>query len=77
MTQRRAASHLLAFLPQLDPQALAETLVAFANSDGGTIVLGYDERGRPFGSTTPEDIEAVLRQAATLTSPPVRATLED
>lgn len=77
MTQQRAASHLLAFLPQLDPQALAETLVAFANSDGGTIVLGYDERGRPSGATTPEDIEAVLRQAAALTSPPVRATLED
>lgn len=77
MTQQRAASHLLAFLPQLDPQALAETLVAFANSDGGTIVLGYDERGRPSGAATPEDIEAVLRQAAALTSPPVRATLED
>ncbi|PJF47420.1 MAG: transcriptional regulator [Chloroflexi bacterium] len=77
MTQRRAASHLLAFLPQLDPQALAETLVAFANSDGGTIVLGYDERGRPSGATTPEDIEAVLREAAGLTSPPVRATLEN
>ncbi|BCX03708.1 MAG: transcriptional regulator [Candidatus Roseilinea sp.] len=77
MTHQRAASHLLAFLPQLDPQALAETLVAFANSDGGTIVLGYDERGRPSGATTPEDIEAVLREAASLTSPPVRATLEN
>lgn len=75
--QQRVASHLLAFLPELDPQALAETLVAFANSDGGTIVLGYDERGRPAMHATPEDIEAVLREAAGLTSPPVRATLEN
>ncbi|MCS6849336.1 MAG: ATP-binding protein [Anaerolineae bacterium] len=75
--QQRVASHLLAFLPELDPQALAETLVAFANSDGGTIVLGYDERGRPSSHATPEDIEAVLREAAGLTSPPVRATLEN
>lgn len=56
---------------------LAETLVAFANSDGGTIVLGYDERGRLTTQTTPEDIEAILRQAAELTVPPVRATLEN
>ncbi|MFC1465424.1 MAG: ATP-binding protein [Candidatus Brachytrichaceae bacterium NZ_4S206] len=75
--QQRVASHLLAFLPELDPQALAETLIAFANSDGGTIVLGYDERGRPAMHAPPEDIEAVLREAAGLTSPPVRATLEN
>jgi len=72
----RASSHLLAFLPAPDPQALAETLVAFANSDGGTIVLGYDERGRLTTNVMPEDIEAMLREAAGRTSPPVRATLE-
>jgi ATP-dependent DNA helicase RecG len=77
MTQRiRVSSHFLAFLPTLDPQALAEVMVAFANSDGGTIVLGYDERGRPTLDVTPEDIEASLQQAANLTSPPVLATLE-
>ncbi|MDW8351763.1 MAG: ATP-binding protein [Anaerolineae bacterium] len=75
--QQRAASHLLAFLPELDPHALAETLVAFANGDGGTIVLGYDERGRPSARVTPEDVEAVLREAAALTVPPVRAALEN
>ena len=72
----RASSHLLAFLPAPDPQALAETLVAFANSDGGTIVLGYDERGRLTTNVMPEDIEAMLREAAGRISPPVRATLE-
>jgi len=77
MTQRtRASSHVLAFLPTLDPQALAEVMVAFANTDGGTIVLGYDDRGRPTIDVAPEDIEAALRQAASLTSPPVMATIE-
>lgn len=76
MQRTRASSHVLAFLPTLDPQALAEVMVAFANTDGGTIVLGYDDRGRPTIDVAPEDIEAALRQAASLTSPPVMATIE-
>ena len=33
---------LVEYLPDLDVDALAETLVAFANGDGGTIVVGLD-----------------------------------
>ena len=39
----------VAILPEADGDLLAETLVAFANSDGGTIFLGLDENGRPTG----------------------------
>ncbi len=76
MSIGRASSHLLALLPEVQPEKLAETLVAFANSDGGTIVLGYNEQGKPVSRIDPEDIEGALRQAALMTSPPVRASLE-
>ncbi len=76
MTSLRATGHLLAWLKQADVQHLSETLVAFANSDGGTIVPGYDEHGRETSSLTSEDVEALLRRAAALTSPPVRAAIE-
>jgi ATP-dependent DNA helicase RecG len=76
MSSPRASSHLLALLPDANPEGLAETLVAFANSDGGTIVLGFAENGRVASRVTPEEIESALRQAAAGTKPPVRAALE-
>ena len=39
---------------------------------GGTIVLGYDERGKQIGKIMPEDIENALREGAAQTKPPVR-----
>jgi ATP-dependent DNA helicase RecG len=72
----RASSHLLALLPDANVQTLAETLVAFANSDGGTVVLGFDERGKQNERFNIEEIEGILRQAASQTTPPVRAMLE-
>ena len=76
MTSQRAASHTLAWLEDADALALAETLVSFANSDGGTIVLGFDEHGRAVSALSTEDIEALLRRAVMLTRPPVKAGLE-
>jgi ATP-dependent DNA helicase RecG len=76
MSQPRASSHLLSLLPDANIQTLAETMVAFANSDGGTIVLGFNEQGKPTARINPEEVEGALRQAASHTSPPVRATLE-
>ncbi len=76
MSMLRASSHLLSLLPEANAQLLAETLVAFANSDGGTIALGFNEQGKAALRIPPEDIEAVLREAAAMTLPPVRAALE-
>ncbi len=76
MTTAQSPSQFLALLPDADPQALAESLVTFANSDGGTIVVGYDERGKEAVRVSSEDVESALRQAVTLCAPPVQASLE-
>lgn len=61
----------LAFLPNADVEALAECLVAFANGDGGLIVFGLDEQGRPTERIWEEEAEGAVREAASLCRPPV------
>ena len=61
----------LAFLPDANPEALAGCLVAFANGDGGLIVLGLDETGRVAESIWEEEAEGALRAAVALCRPPV------
>ena len=52
------------YLPEADPVLLAETMVAFANGDGGAIVLGVDEAGRQIcDSIYGEELEGALRAA--------------
>ncbi len=67
---------LVEYLPDLDVDALAETLVAFANGDGGTIVVGLDEHGRATGRVFPEDVESALRRAETMCRPPIHTGWE-
>ncbi len=61
----------LAYLRDANVEMLAECLVAFANGDGGLIVLGVDENGRSTESIWEEEAEGALRQAAELCQPPV------
>ncbi len=64
----------LAFLPAADIEPLAECLVALANGDGGLIVLGLDDNGRPTTPIWEEEAEGALREAAGLCRPPVPTT---
>jgi len=66
----------LAFLPDAEPELLAEHLVAFANGDGGTIVLGLDNSGQPLEMIWEEEAEGALRAAARLCNPPVVSRLQ-
>jgi ATP-dependent DNA helicase RecG len=60
-------------MPEPDPQALAETLVSFANSDGGTILIGADEEGQITGHVFTDEVEMALQAAVEKCRPPVEA----
>jgi len=60
-----------AFLPDPGVETLAETLVAFANADGGTVLAGITPEGEVAGDILGEDVEALLSRALGLCRPPV------
>lgn len=53
----------LAFVPTPDPDQLAITAVALANTDGGAIVLGLDENGGYHGPLDGSTVARILREA--------------
>lgn len=58
------------------PRDLAQTLVAFANAEGGTVAVGLHDGDYDGDRLTPE-VENALRQTALdFTTPPVRADVE-
>ncbi len=64
------------YMPTPDAGRLAETLVAFANADGGTILLGVDESGAPAEGLFGEEMEEALRAALLACRPPIRTEWE-
>jgi len=71
MKIREVPGTRLAFLPDADAEPLAECLIAFANGDGGLILLGVDDNGQTTQEIWSEEAEGGLREAASLCRPPV------
>lgn len=70
---RPHSNQLVALHPEADADLLAETLIAMANADGGTIYVGVAEDGRPTGYVYPEDVNEVVEQAELRCRPPILA----
>ncbi|MEA3338630.1 MAG: ATP-binding protein [Chloroflexota bacterium] len=67
----RRAGQMLALMPEPDPQLLAETMAAFANSDGGAILIGVNVEGEVTGQVYADEVEAALRAVIRECRPPV------
>ncbi len=66
----RGPGQYVEFLPEPGAEALAEALVALANADGGTILIGLHPDGS-VSDAPAEDVEALLVRAQSLCRPPV------
>jgi ATP-dependent DNA helicase RecG len=61
-----------AFLEKPDTQAMAETMVAFANTEGGTMIIGVDKEGQPLEKVIEtEALEKALKDADSQCNPTV------
>lgn len=68
---KRGPGQTIAFMPQPESELLAETMIAFANADGGTIFIGLDEAGQATDSMLDADVESRLARALAFCRPPV------
>jgi ATP-dependent DNA helicase RecG len=73
---KRGPGQTVAFITRPEANLLAETMIAFANADGGTIFLGVNEQGRVVDYLTGEDVEGQLVKAMMMCRPPVVTTWE-
>jgi ATP-dependent DNA helicase RecG len=65
----RPPGPLTAYLPDAAPERLAECLVAFANSDGGTVIVGLNGKGQTVQRVYAEELEGALKAAERLCRP--------
>ena len=68
---KRGPSQTVAFVPQPDATLLAETMVAFANADGGTIFIGLNGQGQVVDYMMDEAVQSHLVRALVMCRPPV------
>ena len=68
---REGPGQLAEFMRQPDAERLSETLVAFANADGGTVLVGIGTSGR-ISILDSDDLEASLLRAQMRCRPPVK-----
>lgn len=62
---------------EVRPNVVAQVLGAFANTSGGTLVWGFDERhGRVVGVSDPELAEQRVRRGLSLVSPQPDAAVQ-
>jgi ATP-dependent DNA helicase RecG len=67
---------LVELMPEADGDKIAEVMVAFANGDGGTLLVGVDNNGHPTGAVYTEDVDGALRAAELHCRPPVQVNWE-
>ena len=67
----KGPSQTLAFIPSADVPSIAETMVAFANAEGGNIFIGMGADGTVH-DLSGEDVDTSLTRAQSLCRPPVR-----
>lgn len=68
---KRGPGQTVAFVPQPDATLLAETMVAFANADGGTIFIGLNGQGQVVDYMMDEAVQSHLVRALVMCRPPV------
>lgn len=73
---RQGIGQRIAMMPEVDQEVLAETLVAFANADGGTLLVGVGESGGATGRLNSDELEGALRAAELSCRPPVQTSWE-
>jgi ATP-dependent DNA helicase RecG len=61
----------LEFLPEVDAGRIAEIIAAFANTEGGTLVIGIDAAGNVGSRLVDEEVDGALQMATRMCKPPV------